>query len=204
MSKKLLSEAEMRRFMGLAGIRPPVIKSRIQETYSGPMTERDPMDQEEGPMPEDPEMPGDEVGAPEMMDQPEDLPAPEDSALDGLSDEAKEELFSAVANAAAEILDLDIDMEMADAGAPEEPPEMDAAPEMPPVLDDKEDDEPAALEEEDTTALEEEDTTTLEEENVTLELSEEEIVNEVARRVAKRLVRASKANKTLKEALGRK
>ena len=44
----------------------------------------------------------------------------------------------------------------------------------------------------------------LEEENISVQLSEEDIVNEVARRVAKRLVKASKANKTLKEALGRK
>lgn len=221
MSKKLLSEAEMRRFMGLAGIRPPAIKTRIQETYGGPMTPRKKMKKEEYAMPEEmhgapmedmdekPEMDM-EMDEPEMMDQPEDMPAPADDALDALSDEMKEELFSAVASAAAEVLDLDVEMEMGDAGDAEDAPEMDDAPEMPDAMDDMKDDEPAPLEEETTTldeeeiTLEEDETNTLEEENVTVQLSEEDIVNEVARRVAKRLVKASKANKTLKEALGRK
>jgi hypothetical protein len=81
---------------------------------------------------------------------------------------------------------------------------MDDAPEMPDAMDDKEDDEPAPLEEEENNNLEEEENNNLEEENISVQLSEEDIVNEVARRVAKRLVKASKANKTLKEALGRK
>jgi hypothetical protein len=219
MSKKLLSEAEMRRFMGLAGIRPPAIKTRIQETYGGPMTPRKKMKKEEYVMPEEkhddpmemmgepamedmedkPEMKMDE---PDMMDQPEDMPAPADDALEGLSDEMKEELFSAVASAAAEVLDLDVEMEMGDDKGDE--PEMDDAPEMPDAMDDKEDDEPAPLEEEENNNLEEEENNNLEEENISVQLSEEDIVNEVARRVAKRLVKASKANKTLKEALGRK
>jgi hypothetical protein len=219
MSKKLLSEAEMRRFMGLAGIRPPAIKTRIQETYGGPMTPRKKMKKEEYVMPEEkhddpmemmgepamedmedkPEMKMDE---PDMMDQPEDMPAPADDALEGLSDEMKEELFSAVASAAAEVLDLDVEMEMGD--DKDDEPEMDDAPEMPDAMDDKEDDEPAPLEEEENNNLEEEENNNLEEENISVQLSEEDIVNEVARRVAKRLVKASKANKTLKEALGRK
>ena len=221
MSKKLLSEAEMRRFMGLAGIRPPAIKTRIQETYGGPMTPRKKMKKEEYVMPEEkhddpmemmgepamedmedkPEMKMDDP-ADDMMDQPEDMPAPADDALEGLSDEMKEELFSAVASAAAEVLDLDVEMEMGD--EPDDEPELDAAPEEPPALDDKEDDEPAPLEEEENNNLEEEENNNLEEENISVQLSEEDIVNEVARRVAKRLVKASKANKTLKEALGRK
>jgi len=221
MSKKLLSEAEMRRFMGLAGIRPPAIKTRIQETYGGPMTPRKKMKKEEYAMPEEkhddpmemmgepamedmedkPEMKLDDP-ADDMMDQPEDMPAPADDALDALSDEMKEELFSAVASAAAEVLDLDVEMEMGD--DKDDEPEMDAAPEMPDAMDDKEDDEPAPLEEEEANTLEEEENNNLEEENISVQLSEEDIVNEVARRVAKRLVKASKANKTLKEALGRK
>ena len=221
MSKKLLSEAEMRRFMGLAGIRPPAIKTRIQETYGGPMTSRKKMKKEEYAMPEEmggapmedmdekPEMDM-EMDEPEMMDQPEDMPAPADDALDALSDEMKEELFSAVASAAAEVLDLDVEMEMGD--DKDDEPEMDDAPEMPDAMDDKEDDEPAPLEEEENNNLEEEENNNLEEEennnleeeNISVQLSEEDIVNEVARRVAKRLVKASKANKTLKEALGRK
>jgi hypothetical protein len=219
MSKKLLSEAEMRRFMGLAGIRPPAIKTRIQETYGGPMTPRKKMKKEEYVMPEEkhddpmemmgepamedmedkPEMKMDE---PDMMDQPEDMPAPADDALEGLSDEMKEELFSAVASAAAEVLDLDVEMEMGD--DKDDEPEMDDAPEMPDAMDDMKDDEPAPLEEEENNNLEEEENNNLEEENISVQLSEEDIVNEVARRVAKRLVKASKANKTLKEALGRK
>ncbi len=222
MSKKLLSEAEMRRFMGLAGIRPPAIKTRIQETYGGPVTERDEMKKEEYAMPEEmggapmedmdekPEMDM-EVDEPEMMDQPEDMPAPADDALDALSDEMKEELFSAVASAAAEVLDLDVEMEMGDAGDAEDAPEMADVPEMPDAeeapemeAEEEEEEEVEMPLEEETTTLEEEEEATLEEENVSLQLSEEEIVNEVARRVAKRLVKASKANKTLKEALGRK
>ena len=207
MSKKLLNEAEMRRFMGLAGIQSNLVSNRINEMYG--MDE----DEEEVPASDAAELdvaPAPELdapGEPEMMDQPEDMPAPADDALDALSDEMKEELFSAVANAAAEVLDLDIDMEMGDAGAPEEEPaelKMDDAPEMPDAMDDKDEEEPAPLEEEETNNLEEEETNALEEENISVQLSEEEIVNEVARRVAKRLVRASKANKTLKEALGRK
>ena len=39
---------------------------------------------------------------------------------------------------------------------------------------------------------------------VDMELTEEEIVNEVARRVAKRIVEAKRAHKKMNEALGRK
>jgi hypothetical protein len=163
----------------------------------------DPMEMMGEPAMEDmedkPEMKMDE---PDMMDQPEDMPAPADDALEGLSDEMKEELFSAVASAAAEVLDLDVEMEMGD--DKDDEPEMDDAPEMPDAMDDMKDDEPAPLEEEENNNLEEEENNNLEEENISVQLSEEDIVNEVARRVAKRLVKASKANKTLKEALGRK
>ena len=138
---------------------------------------------------EEPPVPG--LEEPEMMDQPSDMdaPAPENDALAGLSDEVKEQLFSAVAEAAADVLNLEVELDTGEAA-----PEMgDVAPEMGDVA--PEDPAPEmGGEEEEEGVLEE----------IELELSEEEIVNEVARRVAKRLVKASKANKTLREALGRK
>jgi hypothetical protein len=203
MSKKLLNEAEMRRFMGLAGIQSNLVSNRITEMY-GPMGEDD-EDPAKDPTadvvaPELDDAPGADVEEPEMMDQPMDMdPAgAEDSALESLSDEVKEELFSAVAQAAAEVLDLDVEMEM-DGALPAADMGMDDDAEMePPVGDDLE----SAGDGLESAAVDIED----EEESADgpPALTEEEIVNEVARRVAKRLVTASKANKTLREALGRK
>ena len=199
MSKKLLNEAEMRRFMGLAGIRSNLVSNRIAETYGNPMAEDDEDPTDAASVPPGLDVPGEDVEEPpvpgleepEMMDQPSDMdaPAPENDALAGLSDEVKEQLFSAVAEAAAEVLDLEVELDTGEAA-----PEMgDVAPEMGDVA--PEDPAPEmGGEEEEEGVLEE----------IELELSEEEIVNEVARRVAKRLVKASKANKTLREALGRK
>ena len=44
MSKKLLNEAEMRRFMGLAGIQPNVISSRLTEMSAYHEEDEDPTD----------------------------------------------------------------------------------------------------------------------------------------------------------------
>tara|TARA_R110002110_G_scaffold204759_1_gene416223 strand:- start:4627 stop:5247 length:621 start_codon:yes stop_codon:yes gene_type:complete len=206
MSKKLLNEAEMRRFMGLAGIRSNLVSNRIAETYGNPMAEDDEDPTDAASVPPGLDVPGEDVEEPpvpgleepEMMDQPSDMdaPAPENDALAGLSDEVKEQLFSAVAEAAAEVLDLEVELDTGEAA-----PEMgDVAPEMgdvAPEMGDVAPEDPAP-----EMGGEEEEEGVLEE--IELELSEEEIVNEVARRVAKRLVKASKANKTLREALGRK
>jgi hypothetical protein len=63
------------------------------------------------------------------------------------------------------------------------------------------DDDPAVMEEdEDLALMEDEDVL----EGVELELSEDEIVQEVAKRVAKRILKAKRAKAQLDEALGRK
>ena len=197
MSKKLLSEAEMRRFMGLAGINSSLISNRIDEAGMHAYNEEDddpaddPVADLDAPT-DDLEDAAPQLDEPEMVVQPADMPAPEDDALGGLSDEAKEELFTLVMQATGDALDMDVEVEgSSDPAAPEDAGPVDP---MAPVDDEEE----AADLEEPPPALDAED------EEAPLALSEEEIVNEVARRVAKRLVRASKASKTLKEALGRK
>ena len=205
--KKLLNEKQVRRFMGLAGIRP------LNE--AGTYMEQEPAaDKEElgaGPSMDDMgdagEM-GDEMGG-DMPDAMGDEMEPEMDAdmgdADGeveLTSQDVEKLRSLVdiASEAGEVVsklegaagDEADEMDDADLDAPEmddEGPEMDA-----PDMDDEGDAEADGDEEVIDEALR----------GVNLELSEDEVVQEVARRVAKRILKAKQAQARLDEALGNK
>ena len=163
--KKLLSESQVRRFMGLAGLSP------INENYMDEnMYEAEEEMAEEEPMPEEePEKEAGDVDA--EVDEDKLM-----KGLQGLKDglEVLEDIASAAGLEAGEEMDA-------------EEPEMDAEE---PAEDEDMD---AELEDVDMEATEEEE-----------QEMQEQIVNEVARRVAKRIVEAKRAHKKMNEALGRK
>lgn len=190
--KKLLNEAVVRRFMGLAGMESTLVSNAINEMYS--MSEEDEeLDAEAGEEPMDAEA-GEEMdlGEPEaeepMDAEPMDAepmgdeaPAEEEGVVN-LDQELVDDLMAAkeTINAVAAALGGDAEPAMGD---------MEMAPE--PAMDDEPmDDEPMG----DEDMLE----------GIELELSEDEVVQEVARRVAKRILKAKKAKAQLDEALGRK
>ena len=177
-NKKLLSEAQVRRFMGLAGLNPLNEMSRYK------------MDDEKEPMMEE----EDDLAPEPMEDEPDMDMDMEDEAADLDIDEEEIEDFKAAADKVAEMAaklagaaggdmdmddepDMDMDME-------------DEAPEAPDMDMEDDEDEDMDMDKE----LQE----------VDMEPTEEEIVNEVARRVAKRIVEAKRAHKKMNEALGRK
>ena len=175
MSKKLLSEAQVRRFMGLAGIKPLNEMSYMKKDDEEPMEEmyHSKKDDEKLMEEEEPEM--DMDAEPEMADDADvemdekDLAQVAD-ALETLKDKLSPLLDQAEGG---EDMGMDDEPEMdMDAGAPAE--------------DDEDMDMDKELQE------------------VDMELTEDEIVNEVARRVAKRIVEAKRAHKKMNEALGRK
>tara|TARA_R100001460_G_scaffold98051_1_gene140789 strand:- start:136 stop:717 length:582 start_codon:yes stop_codon:yes gene_type:complete len=189
--KKLLSESQVRRFMGLAGIKPLNEMSYMKkddeleegmreeelDEMRGSMKKDDEMREMRGDMKKDDEMReqeepemdmDDEAGDADVEMDEEDL-ADVKSALDTLQDKLAPLLDQ------AEDAEMDMDAEEPemdmDAEEPAEEPEMDMEKEL---------------------------------QEVDMELTEEEIVNEVARRVAKRIVEAKRAHKKMNEALGRK
>ena len=189
--KKLLNEAQVRRFMSLSGIQP------INEM--GYKMEEDEMEEniyEEDEMEENiyeeekAEEPAPEMDAEPEMDAASEVEAGEevtvtqdtiDAAGDALMDLLGQLNYKGAEGAAAPEMDAE--------------PEMDAAPEMDaeePEMDMG--DEEAEEEEEVMEALS----------GVNLELNEDELVQEVARRVAKRILKAKKAQQQLDEALGNK
>jgi hypothetical protein len=137
------------------------------------------MKKDDEPLMEEEEMDADkpEMGGDADVEMDEDDLADVKSALDTLQDKLGPLLDQA---GGEEDMDMDMgdepDMDM-DAEEPAEEPDMDM-----------EDDEDMDKE------LQE----------VNMELTEEEIVSEVARRVAKRIVEAKRAHKKMNEALGRK
>ena len=171
--KTLLNEAQVRRFMGLAGMNAMTVSNVIKE-MGYHEAEEDMADAEEPPMP-DAEMAGDEL--------PADEPAAEGEA------EVNPESIEALRSAFEDVM---APLEAATAGAAEEPTELPA-------------EEPAELPAEEPAEMPAEEPAEDEElAEVSLQLSEEEIVQEVARRVAKRIIKAKRAQKELNEALGRK
>ena len=178
--KKLLSEAQVRRFMSLSGIRP------LAEGGMGGMYEDEPA--------ADAEMP-----PAEMEDETEDAemaPEPAGEAEDEktVSAEEIEEIGKKLEDALEFMAGLGFE---GGASAKMDAPEMDA-PEMDaPKMDDDED-----VLEEDVLEEDELDEDILEE--VELELTEDEIVQEVAKRVSRRILKAKNAKKALDEALGNK
>ena len=179
MSKKLLSEAQVRRFQSLANI------SSLQEMGNYSMKR----DEDEEKMEEEMEMDADEDADMEMdadMDDDEQVDLEQDVLEDAVAAMSKiQALIDALGGEAADMGADDEDMPMPGA---DEPPAMD---------DDEPADEPSPLEEE-------EDILELALEGIQYEPSQKEIVQEVAKRVARRLQEAKKAHATLNKALGNK
>jgi hypothetical protein len=181
MSKKLLNEAAVRRFMGLAGMQANMVSNTVNEMYGATdeeeemaetveattetATEEDlaPVVEDEALVDADAEMMGDE-GAPEM-----ELTSEEAEVLVGVLEKLTASLDMAAAPEEDELAAAEVDVE--DDGAVE-----------------------AEEDEEDAMAMMEE-----KEE----EMNEDEIVQEVARRVAARILKAKKAQKEMNEALGK-
>jgi len=182
MSKKNLNESTVRRFMGLAGLQAEVISNKITETY-GEKYENKPEEEIAESITEDElegagELPADDAGELPVDDAMPEPPAEEM----GMGDQV--DITPADAKALVDFADKlrpMVDQAEDDVEGEELPPMPDDAGEdMDPV-----DDELAE-------ALD----------GVTTEATEEEIVQEVARRVAKRILLAKRAKKKLDEALG--
>ena len=179
--KKILNEAQVRRFMSLSGLQP------LKEMYGSKMEEEEEMEEniyeEETPVTEEahPEMEEAEMDdAPEMDAEPEmdDMPA-EDTK------EISQDMIDAASEGAMAISSLL--SALSGEAAPEAEMDMDDMPAEEPALD-----------------MDEEELMENELEEVNLELNEDEIVQEVAKRVAKRILKAKNAQKQLDEALGNK
>ncbi len=187
--KKLLSEAQVRRFMGLAGINPLNEmyhdEDKMKEGYG---LEEDLMEEEE------PEEMGAEE-APEEMEMgaeeaPEEMEMEAEDVDIEMDEEDLAELKSAldtVQSVLSPLLDKAEGGEDMDMGDDQDMPELEMDAEEAPEEMDMEDEEMDK-----------------ELQEINMELTEEEIVNEVARRVAKRIVEAKRAHKKMNEALGRK
>jgi len=193
MKKKILSEAQVKRFMGLAGIQPLNEMSTYTEEEhkeEGKSRNPNPTSRNEGLYEEEdamePPMPEDEEGMEDV-----DAQIDEDVLMDAVKSSLEvHDALKSIASSAG----LPVDGE----------PEMSEEPPMP-EPDDKEDEEDPEMGD-----MEDEDMDDVLKE-VEMELTEkeeqemqEEIVNEVARRVAKRIVEAKRAHKRMNEALGRK
>lgn len=180
MAKKLLNEAQVRRFMGLAGMQSNLVSSYLKEGGMYYEEEEDMADAEMPPaeMDDEPEMDAMEPAADEPeMDEPGEV---------DLSKEEVDELADLVQSASAIVDKLQgaAGSEEPEMKEPAEEPAMDEPAEEP--ADEEAEEEPDMLE------------------GVELELSEEEIVAEVARRVAKRIMEAKRAQTKMNKALGRR
>ena len=188
--KKLLNEATVRRFMGLAGMESNLVSNKLTEMYGSKMEEKymdeDLYEEEEDEaLPpegeEKPELDGPEVDAGPKMDDEGDLDEPEmDMDDEPEMDDDVREISAEDVETLEQLADKlpDIVAKLAGEGGM-----MGDEPEM--------DDEAEVMEEDEVL------------EGVELELSEDEIVQEVAKRVAKRILKAKRAKAQLDEALGR-
>jgi len=184
MSKKLLSEAQVRRFQTLATIRP------LNEMGGYPAEEA-----EESPMMEEEEV---EMGAEEAPEMDAGVPGEADEADVELDEELVAKFAEAVATM-QEVSDIlsggapeeDLAGEEMEMGAEEEPIDMDAE-EAPPA------EEEAPAEEEEEEMLQE----ALK--GISYVPSQKEVIKVVAQRVAKRLQEAKRAQARLNKALGKK
>jgi len=192
MSKKLLNEAAVRRFMGLAGMEANMVSNTVNEMYT------DEGKHEEEEMAETVEATTETVTEEEELEGEEDLAPVADAeadvdALAGAEDEMmgdapEMEITSEEAEVLANVLQK-LMAARGDAGEEE-------------VADELGDDMAVDAEEdiEDAEAMMETATDTVTEEE---EMNEDEIVQEVARRVAARILKAKKAQKEMNEALGK-
>ena len=183
--KKLLSETQVRRFMGLAGIQP--INEMGYHSPAGRDDEAEFEDEEEEVMGDIEPVDGEEVIDDEVVDDEMEM-APEDEvSIDAEAIEKAREGLGAIEALLGALGGEDMGME-----DELEDEEVDMGMEDEEVVDDE-----VGFEEE-----EEEEDPVLE--GVELQLSQTEIVNEVARRVAKRIVAAKRAQQRMNEALGKK
>jgi hypothetical protein len=216
MSKKgLLNEATVRRFMGLAGMEAKIVSSTLKEMYhkrddeeEKKMEEAKHGDEEEKKMEEAKHGDEEEKKMEEMkykrddeeekkMEEgmyAEEEPAADDEMADeeppDMDGDAEVELspeqiskLKALKDAAMEAAEV---VDMLDSAAASEEGGVDA-------------DEPADLD-----APEEDEEVMEALSGINLELNEDELVQEVAKRVAKRLLKAKRAQQQLDEALGRR
>jgi hypothetical protein len=196
MSKKLLSEAQIRRFQSLASISPinemgnyamkrdeeQLEEEAVEEAYY----KKDDEQPHEGMYKEEEHME-------EEMDMDADDADMEDEDGDEEQVEVEEEM---VEKAAAALSDLQALIDaLGGEAAGDEMPDMDA--EMPDMAPPEPADEPEE-------GGEEEDLLELALEGIQYEPSQKEIVQEVAKRVARRLVEAKQAHAKLNKALGNK
>ena len=197
MAKKLLNEAAVRRFQSLANIKPingmagmmapkrDEEEEKMEEAYmEAEEDEKEKMEETYMEAEDEEKM---EEAYMEADEEPGDAPdAPEMPEMDGGADLDDVELTDEEAEALI-ALGEKLAAAMGDKG---EEMEMDDAPEMPDMMEEEEINEEDELME------------TLSE--IDYVPSQTEIVNEVARRVARRLAEAQKAEKRMNEALGRK
>jgi hypothetical protein len=193
MSKKLLSEAQVRKFMGLANLDANISSNFLTEMYGIEEEEEIEMDAEEAPMPEPepaPEMDAElEGGEPEETDESDvDVEIQQSEVED-----AKESLDALQAKLGGLLSKL-MGGSVPEMGTEMIPAEMDAEePAMEPEIELGADEEIPDEEEE-----------MMETTNTHHQISEEEIVQEVAKRVAKRINEAARAQKKANRLLGRK
>ena len=218
MSKKLLSEAVVRRFAKLANLEP------VNEMYGGnkgdeSRSKRDYMEEEapyggnkgdesrskrdyikEDAFEDEAEM-GAEAGEGELDDA--EMTGLDADAEDAAGDEVemdadlgeREALAMDVISAVADALNIEVDIEGGEAE-----PEMDAEMDMGDAEDDM-----AAADDLDADAFADEEEAIMEAlRGINYIPGKKEIVNEVAKRVARRLLKAKKADQNLKEALSSK
>lgn len=198
MSKKLLNEAAVRRFMGLAGMEANMVSNTVTEMYKDEgKHEKEEEDMHAEGMHADKE---EDMHAEGMHDEKkegeymeEEMDAMEGEHEDPVEDEMGDAPEMEITSEEAEVLANVLQKLMAakgDAGAePEAEMDMDADIELA--------DDDAVEAEED-----EEDAEAVMEEKEE-EMNEDEIVQEVARRVAARILKAKKAQKEMNEALGK-
>jgi len=189
MSKKLLKESQVRRFMGLAGMQAHTVSNYLKE--SSGMYEDEPAADDEMP-------PMDDMGGDEMADAPpmddmagDDLEGGEEASADVDPD--------AIKDLRARFEDVMAPLEAALPGGEEEGELEEPVDELPPVEEPMDAEEPPADLEGGEDELE-----ALEEAGIQTEMNEDEVVQEVARRVAKRILAAKRAQDKMHEALGRR
>jgi len=183
MAKKLLNEAQVRRFAKLANLSP------INEMY-GNTVQEEVMNEEEADL---------EIADAAELEGADELPVADEEEIEPAVGEEVDSDVELSADDVAKIADaLPALQAIADAAAGSEmdvEPEMDAEEEEMPQPELEMDVEPEMdAEEEIMEALS----------GVEYVPDQKEIVSEVARRVAKRLLRAKKAEKQLQEALGKR
>jgi hypothetical protein len=179
--KKLLNEATVRRFMGLAGMESKFVSNKLTEMYD--------MKKEEKHMEED-------LYEEEDMEDMEDEEDMEDDADLSLDQDKAQQIVDAY-DTLGELVN-DIKASMGDEGAMDD---MEGEEDLGGEPEDLGGDEDLGGEPEDLGDEDLGDEEMLE--GVELQLSEDEIVQEVAKRVATRILRAKRAKKQLDEALGR-